>query len=184
MICQETPVLYLLQLVHSCSTTCGFFVAPWSILPQWPWLQGLSDSNFLAMTVQFEWCFEDVSLHLCCHPTLWSQCECQPSHYGPQWKWAEWHRSRFAVLPERCVEPSPHSSARETVQSCKRPMQVSDADIAQQHRGTTSIAYLPLIWSAAVWSGVRCAVIDALRLANKTPCFPFFPPFVKKPVCD
>lgn len=63
--------------------------------------------------------------HLC-HPTLWSRCECQPSHCGSRWRWAGWRHSRFSGLPERRVEPFPHPSARETARSCRRPMQVSN----------------------------------------------------------
>lgn len=74
--------------------------------------------------------------------TLWSQCECQPCHCGPQWKLVGWRRSRFSVLPGRCAEPFPRPSARETAQSCRWPTQVLRTDLLLQdvRTETTCIA--------------------------------------------
>lgn len=68
-----------------------------------------------------------------CPPTLWSQCGYQPSHCGSRWRWAGWRHSRFSGLPERCVEPFPRPSARESAQSCGRPTQVSDTLACRMH---------------------------------------------------
>lgn len=72
-------------------------------------------------------------LFFLCPPTLWSQCGYQPSHCGSRWRWAGWRHSRFSGLPERCVEPFPRPSARETAQSCGRPTQVSDTLACRIH---------------------------------------------------
>lgn len=183
MICHVTPVLYLLQLVHSCSTICGFFVALWSILPQWPWLQGLTfwlpfSGYDCSLWMMFWGCFSPPllpsyrvkSMRMSAFP-LWTSVKVSGVTSLQICSASRKMRRTFSSLicqGNRTILQETNASVR-----CRH---CTAAQRDHQHRIPPSN-----LVSAAVWSAVRCAVIDALRLANKTPCFSFFPAFDKKP---